>query len=143
MFFAAAGSAQPLDLRLSVRHSRSGELICSHPIQAGDMIRLYWVHSVELTPWEEYYEVRADGALILRTTRFQSYGAGVPEYGGEFVKEKGWMVYRNINSQFEFLNWIHSHTAKFQVSINGAAYLKPEDLPHHEPLKLIIDKETP
>lgn len=135
--------AEAQSFLLVVSLGRSGDILYSTPVGAGAMIRLSWIHSVELTPWEEYYLVSGSGEIVLKKTRFQSYGAGVPEYGGEFRQEKGWMVHENINRDIPAINWIHSRSAKFQIDLNGTVLLKPDALPHHQPLKLSISSESP
>ncbi len=137
----AQAQSQSNSLLLILTHARTGEVLFTQPVHATDVIRLSWIHSVELTPWEEYYQILSTGELLLVKTRFQSYGAGVPEYGGTFRKEKEWMIRENINKVLPALQWIHSRTAKFQVDLNDTVLLKTEDMPHHEPLKLSIRGE--
>ena len=135
--------AHPCELHLEIHNGKTGTLLSSHPVCSGDTIRFSWIHSVELTPWEEYYEIEEDGSLLLKMTRFQSYGAGVPEYAGTFRKEKEWMVYDGIDRRLPQINWIHSHSAKFRIEVNNTVFVRPADLPHHEPLQLSIWKKTP
>jgi hypothetical protein len=137
----AQARSQSNSLLLMLTHARTGEVLFTQPVHATDVIRLSWIHSVELTPWEEYYQILSTGELLLVKTRFQSYGAGVPEYGGTFRKEKEWMIRENINKVLPALQWIHSQAAKFQVDLNDTVLLKTEDMPHHEPLKLSIRGE--
>ncbi|WP_240744899.1 DUF1850 domain-containing protein [Desulforhopalus sp. IMCC35007] len=132
---------QSKSLLLALSHARTGEVLFTQAVHAKDVIRLSWIHSVELTPWEEYYHILSTGELLLVTTRFQSYGAGVPEYGGTFRKERDWMIYEDINKVLPALQWIHSRSAKFQVQLNNNILLRTEDMPHHEPLKLSIRGE--
>lgn len=135
--------AKSSSLILSVSHGRTGDIFYSIPVKPGAVIRLSWIHSVELTPWEEYYQVTPAGKIILRKTRFQSYGAGMPEYGGIFRKEREWIIHEQINKEIPAISWIHSKSAKFKIDVNGTVFLKPDSLPHHEPLKLTITNETP
>lgn len=135
--------AKTSPLTLSVSHDRTGDILYSRSIAPGAILRLSWIHSVELTPWEEYYQISSAGKIILKKTRFQSYGAGVPEYGGVFRKELKWMIHEDINTEFPAIKWIHSRTAKFQLHVDGTVYLTPDSLPHHEPLKLTITSHTP
>lgn len=130
-------------LSLEIHHGSTGRLLYSRDVQAGDHIQFSWIHSVELTPWEEYYEIQDDGTLLLKMTRFQSYGAGVPEFGGVFRKERDWIVYDEIDRRLPELSWIHSHSAKFRIALNESVFIQPTELPHHEPLQLSIRKTTP
>ncbi|MFT5702169.1 MAG: hypothetical protein ACI8ZB_005080 [Desulforhopalus sp.] len=137
----AQARSQSNTLLLILTHARTGEVLFTQTVNATDVIRLSWIHSVELTPWEEYYHILSTGELLLAKTRFQSYGAGAPEYGGTFRKEKDWMIHENINKVLPALQWIHSRAAKFQVDLNNNILLRTEDMPHHEPLKLSIRGE--
>lgn len=135
---ATCSMAEQHFLYLEVSHSRTGEIYYSAKVEPGATVRLSWIHSVELSPWEEYYQVLETGKLLLKKTRFQSYGAGVPEYGGVFRKEREWIVHDNIDRILPALGWIHSHSAGFRIHLNSAMLLSPYSMPHHEPLKLSI-----
>ena len=45
-------------------------------------INVGWRHSVELTPWEETYQVLDNGLFSLESTSYKSYGAGTPDTEG-------------------------------------------------------------
>ena len=137
---AGPGMALSPVLLLNITHGRTGELLLSRPVRENDTIRLSWIHSVELTPWEEDYEILPDGTLLLKTARFKSYGAGVPEYGGRHRLEQGWIVREGIDRRLPALHWMHSRTAQFRIHLNEALLAQPEDLPHHEPVKLFIEQ---
>lgn len=47
------------------------------PVKVGEEWQIVFIHSVERTPWEEYYRVE-DGGNLLYKTRFQSLGWGYP-----------------------------------------------------------------
>lgn len=143
LLHASPGMARPPALLLNIAHGRTGQTLQTHRVLENDTIRLSWIHSVELTPWEEDYEIRGDTSLLLKRTRFKSYGAGVPEYGGRHRLDKGWIVRDGIDRRLPALNWIHSRTARFQIHLNGRLLVEPEALPHHEPIKLFIEKERP
>ena len=142
LLYTGSAMAEPTGLLLKISQSRTGQILQIHPVRCGDTVRLSWIHSVELTPWEEDYTILSDGTLLLKTARFKSYGAGVPEYGGEHRLVQGWIVRDGINRELPALNWIHSHTANFQIHLNDVLLVRPKDLPHHEPLKLFIEKEA-
>lgn len=62
------------------------------PLGMQERITVEWIHSVELTPWRETYEVKWPSRLKLVETSFQSFGAGVPaqfEHARMHV-ENGW-----------------------------------------------------
>lgn len=59
------------------------------PVEGGEEWQIVFTHSVERTPWEEYYRVE-DGGNLLYKTRFQSLGWGYPysQSDGEFHATK-------------------------------------------------------
>lgn len=59
------------------------------PVEVGEEWQIVFIHSVERTPWEEYYRVGEDGNLLYKT-RFQSLGWGYPysQSDGEFHATK-------------------------------------------------------
>jgi len=138
---APAGSSS--ELQLKITHARTGQVLYECPVRVGDILRLSWIHSVEHTPWEEDYQIRNNGTLVLKTARFTSYGAGVPEYGGRHRLSEKWIIREDINRPLPTLNWMHSRLAHFALHLNGSALVGPADLPHHEPIKLFIEKERP
>ncbi|WP_409252071.1 DUF1850 domain-containing protein [Bacillus sp. SCS-153A] len=58
---------------------------------------LRWTHSVEKEDWEEFFQVE-DENILLQSTRFKTFGAGVPDNAGEetFIKD-GWVYMTNIH----------------------------------------------
>lgn len=48
-----------------------------------EKITIGWQHSVELTPWEENYNVLENGMLSLESSVYKAYGAGTPDVEGE------------------------------------------------------------
>ncbi len=105
----------------------------------GDKIEVNWIHSVELTPWSELYEVSDQKQLTLIETRFQSFGAGVPyEHQGTVTMEDGYIVIKNLNQSMDHFKWIHSHHVNFEITLNGEKIIDTEDLPHHIPMEFLI-----
>ncbi|MFG6115302.1 DUF1850 domain-containing protein [Halobacillus sp. MO56] len=72
-------------------------------IQEEESFSIRWVHSVEKEEWEEMFVVE-DGQIVLDSTRFKTFGAGVPNDAGEdtFIKD-GWVymteIYQPIGHQ--------------------------------------------
>ena len=67
----------PFHLRLIVSSADTEEMLLSLPVEENEMIRIGFVHSVNLSPVEDRYEVRGS-ELVLRSTLFKTYGAGIP-----------------------------------------------------------------
>ncbi|NBI30709.1 DUF1850 domain-containing protein [Chengkuizengella marina] len=58
-----------------------------------------WIHSVELEEWEEFFEIEGT-SIMLNSTRFKTFGAGVPSNAGthSYLKD-GWVYMIDINRQ--------------------------------------------
>jgi hypothetical protein len=128
------------NIKLVFQHARTGEVFLEFPVKVGDEVTLSWIHSVEKTPWNETYQVNDDYQLLLKRTSFKSYGAGVPHQKGESRTENGLIIYDKINELFDELSWIHSHNTKHHLIMNDEMIVSFEELPHHEPIKLSIEK---
>ncbi|WP_190238695.1 DUF1850 domain-containing protein [Salipaludibacillus neizhouensis] len=137
-FFHSSGDKE--DVMLVFQHARTGNVISQYPVTVESEITLSWIHSVEKTPWHETYQVQDDHRLLLKRTSFQSYGAGVDHQKGEIKIENGFIIYENINEYFDELSWIHSHRTKHEITMDDETILSVTDLPHHEPIKLSVEK---
>ena len=63
---------------------------------------LSWIHSVEKEEWIEHYIIEND-QLLLESTRFKTFGAGVPSEA-EHVELKNGFVVMTIEHPYEQLN---------------------------------------
>lgn len=126
---------------LVLKEQRSATEYMCHQVEVGDEIEFSWIHSVEKTPWLELLKVHENQQLVLVETRFQSFGAGVPhEAEGKVYIENGYTVMTGLERSFEKYQWIHSQQAQFSIRINGQLLVSPEDLPHHQPIEMYIEK---
>ncbi|WP_051353305.1 DUF1850 domain-containing protein [Thalassobacillus devorans] len=66
-------------------------------IQNEGSFSIRWIHSVEKEEWEEMFVVE-DEEIVLDSTRFKTFGAGVPNDAGDdtFIKD-GWVYMTGIN----------------------------------------------
>jgi len=44
----------------------------------------------------------------------------------------------DLKQNFKEINWINSNTALEYIGLNDAEIVKGSELPHHEPLKLVV-----
>ena len=69
---------------------------------------LLWIHSVDKTPWFEYYE-RQDQGFLLTETKFRTFGAGVP-HAGEVLKKSEKsdhsLIHYRMNQLIPEINWV-------------------------------------
>ena len=63
---------------------------------------LGWIHSVEKEEWIEHYEINGDH-LLLVSTRFKTFGAGVPSISKDVELIDGY-VQMKINQPYKELN---------------------------------------
>lgn len=126
---------------LVVREQRTHNEFLRLNVNIGDHIELSWIHSVEKTPWLEILEVTQDKQLVLRETRFQSFGAGVPYSSeGDVYVENGYTVMTGLDQIFQRYQWIHSQEAKFRLKLNGKQIMEPEKIPHHLAVEMFVEK---
>ncbi|WP_044493218.1 DUF1850 domain-containing protein [Nesterenkonia massiliensis] len=140
---AAAAALAPLllnscssGLRLVCEHQRTGEVYAQAPVETGTQVTLSWIHSIELSRWSETYLVQPD-RLVLSSTEFFEYGAGMPLDEGDVHLRDGKIVIENINRNFDAIRWFHSHRADYRISINDdPSLIDASELPDREPLTL-------
>ncbi|WP_052504475.1 DUF1850 domain-containing protein [Rossellomorea aquimaris] len=60
-------------------------------------VSIRWTHSVEKEDWEEFFLIE-NTTITLTSTRFKTFGAGVPDVAGEdtFIKD-GWVYMTDIH----------------------------------------------
>ncbi|MGO4889578.1 DUF1850 domain-containing protein [Anaerobacillus sp. MEB173] len=137
-YWTMTHSTQELVIREQHNHKEYFRMAVSE----GDELTMSWIHSVEKTPWLEVYEVTSDNKLRLKETRFQSYGAGVPEHiDGDLKVVDGYTVITGIDTDFPNLQWLHSQKANFTFYLNDELIFEGIDLPHHIPMEIRIEKE--
>ena len=123
---------------LTISHQETGEIFYQGRVEVGDIVTYEWIHSFEHIPWFEYYHVSKENHLILDQIRVAGFGAGIPENKGIVTVENGMVVMREINEDFDHIQWLNSHTALQYIAINDVEIIHGDQMPHHEPLKLEI-----
>lgn len=109
-------------------------------IKPGDEVIVHWRHSVEKTIWEEKLRVEKDKTFTLTETRFQSFGAGVPnEKEGKVSIKDGFVVMEDLNEKKPAYYWFHSQLAELTVYKNEKEILLPDGIPHHHKVEMTID----
>ncbi len=79
--------------------SKEGSLSYIFRVQDGTTFSIRWIHSVEMEEWEEFFVVE-NRKIFLESTRFKTFGAGVPNDVGEdsFIKD-GWLYMTGIHRE--------------------------------------------
>jgi hypothetical protein len=82
-------------------------------IKPKDEFIVKWIHSVELTPWEEIFRIDDNFDIILDRTRFKQFGAGVPDQAGTKTEIKdGYIIFSGINQKMDMIPYGISSFAK-------------------------------
>lgn len=135
---SSVGCAGPRGNFLRCRHQRTGEIYADLAIAPGSRITHSWVHSIELSRWSDTFVFDGEG-LMLVTTEFQEYGAGMPLDEGDVTIRDGTVVIENIDRPFDAIRWIHSHRVDYRIGVDGnQEALDTDELPDGEPLELRI-----
>ncbi|MEU3846157.1 DUF1850 domain-containing protein [Micrococcus terreus] len=115
---------------------RTGEEWGRWAASPGSEISLTWIHSIELTPWTDVFVLEESEGFTLTRTEFESYGAGMPAGEASTSVQDGKVVITDIGRHLDTVNWIHSHSQQFTLTLDGKIVAHPLDLPHHRPLEL-------
>ncbi|HHT51525.1 MAG TPA: DUF1850 domain-containing protein [Eubacteriaceae bacterium] len=90
--------------RLYLIEYKSGKILKSFPIKNGEEFTVYFIHSLEKTPWHEIYYVQNDDEIYLKETKFYSFGAGLPSNTNfDFSFDNGSMKIKNYNIEMKNL----------------------------------------
>ena len=68
---------------LVVSDGKSGEELASYPLEPGEQFAVGFIHSVNLRPLIDVYEVSEDGRMYAEETIYYQFGAGVQTEVGE------------------------------------------------------------
>jgi hypothetical protein len=127
--------------RLFIMHQLNKEVYLTADVSQGDKLTYGWMHSLEHIPWTEDYYIQENNHLLLSRITIVGFGAGIPHNKGKVTRiEDGTIVIEQIDEDFEKIDWIHSQTAMEYIKLNDQTIVKGPNLPHHEPLKLKIEK---
>lgn len=131
-------SPRPPGLRLVIREQRVvGNVFRRLPLRGDETVTMKWMHSVDKTPWTEYYTID-EGEFLLDCTDLQLMGAGTPfnaprtEIVGDEVRLCG------LNERFPELRWIHSHRVHHRIYLDDELVLPTSAVPHHTQVEMIV-----
>ncbi|NYF23798.1 DUF1850 domain-containing protein [Sporosarcina sp. JAI121] len=82
-----------------------------------------WRHSVELTPWEETYQVLDNGLFSLESTTYKSYGAGTPDTEGTAeMRSDGFIHVTGIKRVIPYYSLLYSPISHYTIELSGKKY---------------------
>jgi hypothetical protein len=125
---------------LTFEHFQEEEILLTFKVGEGDEFIVKWIHSVELTPWEEIFRIDSNNNIILDRTRFQQFGAGVPDFAGKTVEIKdGYITYGEINQKIPLLPYGISNFAKHTLVFNDVEYPLYELVPDGDRINIYTE----
>jgi hypothetical protein len=125
---------------LTFEHFQEEDILFMFKVGEGDEFIVKWIHSVELTPWEEIFRIDSNNNIILDRTRFQQFGAGVPDFAGKTVEIKdGYITYGEINQKIPLLPYGISNFAKHTLVFNDVEYPLYELVPDGDRINIYTE----
>ncbi|MCQ2363324.1 MAG: DUF1850 domain-containing protein [Acidaminococcaceae bacterium] len=119
---------------------KTGEVILTESVATGDKIDVFWTHSLEKIPWNEYYTLREDNVLVLDTITFPAFGAGIPANKGKTrIGDDGLIYMEKIGQEFRYFKWLNSKFTR-EIRVNGRLIVRGTELPNHQVLILRIER---
>ncbi|MDR1702133.1 MAG: DUF1850 domain-containing protein [Sporomusaceae bacterium] len=128
---------------LKISDAETGEVYVQVQVQTGSKLSFGWTHSLEKIPWDEYYHLDENFALILDTITFPAFGAGIPENKGRVCYVKNGLIFMSeIEEKFSQLFWLNSHTSTRAIILDGKLLARGSDLPPQRKLRLFVERSS-
>ncbi|MGM0379686.1 MAG: DUF1850 domain-containing protein [Bacillota bacterium] len=126
---------------LTLKHFQKDKILYSVYINEKDEFLVKWIHSVELTPWEEIFRIGKNKEIILDRTRFKQFGAGVPDKAnGKIIYKNGYIIYDNINRKISLIPYAISKLAKHTFIIKNKTIRLYKLVPDGDRINIYIEK---
>jgi len=92
--------------RLVIIEEKTGRCLFVSKVKPGDSFIIGYIHSVNKSPVEDFFEIGEDLGISLKKTVFRSFGAGIPfdiEKNQELKLYRDRLEIENINTEIEDL----------------------------------------
>lgn len=140
--FGCAGKSINAGAVLRIYDWKTGTIYAEAPAEPGSRLFFGWIHSLEKIPWNEYYHVDEQYALVLDAITFPAFGAGIPEDKGRICYVKDGLIHmEGIDQIFPELVWLNSHTATQEIILDDKPVSRGSALPQHTRVRLVIEKQ--
>ena len=108
---------------LEVTDAVTGEIYLTEPVDIGDVFSIEFIHSVNKSPVEDFYQIREDGIYVIKT-KYYGFGAGVQtelEDGQrlEYEDNGSSMVITGIDRRMDDLQYIVGTVSDHVLRINN------------------------
>ena len=106
----------PFSTYLVMENFRTGDILYSRRLASDMEFSISYIHSVNISKITDFFKIRQDGTIVLTSSHFYSFGAGVaavPEYGGLFSVNDSYISYdsmdRVIDNLVVFVGTVSDH----------------------------------
>ncbi len=111
------------NISLEVADEEKGEIYLTEPVDIGDTFSIEFIHSVNKSPVEDFYQIREDGIYVIKT-KYYGFGAGVQtelEDGQrlEYEDNGSSMVITGIDRSMDDLQYIVGTVSDHVLRINN------------------------
>jgi len=128
---------------LVLYHYQAEKPLMIFKIKPYDEFTVKWIHSVELTPWEEIFRIDNNYEIILDRTRFQQFGAGVPDEAGTKTEIKnGYITFSGIDQKMDMIPYGISCFAKHTFLFKNKTYNLYELVKDGDRINFYTDKSN-
>ncbi len=126
---------------LVLEHYQTDKPLMVFKIEPEDEFIVKWIHSVELTPWEEIFRIDDSNEIILDRTRFKQFGAGVPDEAGNKTEIKdGYVIFSGINQKIDMIPYGISSFAEHTFVFENTEYKLYEMVDDGDRINFYTDK---
>jgi len=115
------------------------QTIAMIPVGFREQVTVEWVHSVELTPWRETYEVEWPAKIKLVQTAFKSFGAGVPaQFDHASMRvENGWALVSGLGEIRNSVIYLISRS-DYKLTVGESTWILTEHVPLDTSLEMKV-----
>ena len=112
-----------------------GQRVAVVPAAPGTSFTIHFIHSVQKTPVWENLAVAPDGSsFVLHSTRYQSFGVGLP-----FLEQEGdYYIMDDMERHFPRLTLRTGVGTKLTLTLGGRRYRLYESYPPGTPVELFV-----
>ncbi len=126
---------------LVLEHYQTDKPLMVFKIEPEDEFIVKWIHSVELTPWEEIFRIDDSYEIILDRTRFKQFGAGVPDEAGNKTEIiDGYVIFSGINQKIDMIPYGISSFAEHTFVFENTEYKLYEMVDDGDRINFYTDK---
>ncbi|WP_176717328.1 DUF1850 domain-containing protein [Vulcanibacillus modesticaldus] len=82
-------------------------MLSNYPVSIGSVFKIRFIHSIHLTPVEEFYSVSEDMNIVLNELHFDTYSVGMPSElneGEQIELKDGKIIIKNMRRVFPYID---------------------------------------